>query len=65
MVKQCQNNFPADDLTPFGKPHVTFSVAKRSLGRVDSQTKGPRQLGGATIIHGLSPRKLENVKNAG
>ena len=34
------------------------------MGRVSSKTKGPRQLG-APISHGLSPRKLENIKNAG
>jgi hypothetical protein len=31
---------------------------------VSSKTKGPKQLG-APISHSLSPRKLENVKNAG
>ena len=36
----------------------------RSSGMVSSKTKGRRQLG-APISHGLSPRKLENLKNAG
>jgi hypothetical protein len=34
------------------------------LVRVSSKTKGPRQLG-APISHSLSPRKLENLKDAG
>jgi hypothetical protein len=34
------------------------------LDRVSSNTKGPQQLG-APIGYGVSPRKLENVKNAG